>query len=315
MKADGSPLRAVVLAYHDVGCAGLEELLAQGDEVLGVFTHEDDPGENVGFGSVAGLASARGLPVFTPQDVNRPEWVEAIRALQPTILFSFYYRRMIAEEILRIPPLGALNLHGSLLPRYRGRAPVNWVLVNGEVETGVTLHYMTAKPDAGDIVAQRRVAIEFEDTAPVLLRKIVVAARETLRDTLPLLRLGRAARVPQDLSRGTYCRGRRPEDGRIDWSRSAVEIHNLVRAVTRPYPGAFTFLGGRKLYVWAGRSLPSAGARVEPGRVIGVEHERDAALVGTGDGTYRVDVCQLEGERDRHGAFLPVGTLLGAPSP
>jgi methionyl-tRNA formyltransferase len=315
MEAEAPPLRAVVLAYHDVGCAGLEELLAHGDEVLAVITHEDDPGENVWFGSVTGLAAARGLPVFAPDDVNRPEWVERIRFLEPTILFSFYYRRMVAPAILAIPPLGALNLHGSLLPRYRGRAPVNWVLAKGETETGVTLHYMTAKPDAGDIVAQRRVPIEFEDTAPVLFRKIVAAGRELLRDTLPLLREGKAPRIPQDLSRGSYCRGRRPEDGGIDWSRSAVEIHNLVRAVTRPYPGAFTSLGGRKLYVWKGRALSAEGPRGEPGRVIGAERGRGAALIGTGDGVYRLDVCQLDGEEDRPGAVLPTGALLGAPTP
>lgn len=311
MKADGSSLRAVVLAYHDVGCAGVEELLAQGDDVLAVITHEDDPGENAWFGSVAALARSRGVPVHTPEDVNRPEWVERIRALTPSILFSFYYRKMISPEVLAIPPLGALNLHGSLLPRYRGRAPVNWVLVNGETETGVTLHYMTAKPDAGNIVAQRKVAIGFEDTAAVLFGKIVVAARELVRETLPLLRAGTAPSVAQDLSRGSYCRGRRPEDGRIDWSRPAVEIHNLVRAVARPYPGAFTDLGGRRLYVWKGYPLRQPAQGPEPGRIVGVDRESGAALVATGDGAFRLDVCQVEGEPDRRGADLPPGALLG----
>ncbi len=315
MKADGSPLRAVVLAYHDVGCAGLAELLAQGDDVLAVFTHEDDPGENVWFGSVADLARSRGVPFHTPEDVNRPEWIERIRGLEPTILFSFYYRRMISPEILAIPPLGALNLHGSLLPRYRGRAPVNWVLVNGETETGMTLHYMTAKPDAGDIVAQRTVAIGFEDTALVLFGEMTAAARELMRETLPLLRAGIAPRLPQDLSKGSYCRGRRPEDGRIDWGRSAVEIHNLVRAVARPYPGAFTGLAGRRLFVWKGYPLarPSGGA--EPGCVVEVDRESGAALVATGDGVFRLDVCQLEGEPDRRGADLPPGTIFEEPAP
>jgi methionyl-tRNA formyltransferase len=315
MKAERPPLRAIVLAYHDVGCAAIEELLAQGDEILAVFTHEDDPHENVWFGSVARLAEVRGLPVFTPEDVNRREWIGAMRALAPTIVFSFYYRRMISEEFLAIPPLGALNLHGSLLPRYRGRAPVNWVLVNGETETGVTLHYMAAKPDAGDIVAQRRVPIGFEDTAPVLFGKIVTASRELLRETLPLLREGSAPRIPQDLARGSYCRGRRPEDGRIDWGLSAVEIHNLVRAVTRPYPGAFTVLGGKKLFVWKGYPLAAAGLAHEPGRVIEVRREAGTALVGTGDGLYRIDACQVEGEPDRAGSALTPGAVLGVPAP
>ncbi len=315
MKADGSALRAVVLAYHDVGCVGLEELLAGGADVAAVITHEDDPGETIWFGSVAAVARSRNIPVFTPEDVNRPEWVERIRALRPSILFSFYYRRMIAPEILAIPPLGALNLHGSLLPKYRGRAPVNWVLVKGETETGVTLHYMTARPDAGDIVAQRRVPIGFEDTAADLFGKIVAASRDLLRDTLPRLRDGRAERVPQDLSRGSTFRGRRPEDGRIDWSRSAVEIHNLVRAVTRPYPGAFTFLCGAKLLVWKGYPLPPAGPGAEPGTVIGADPARGAALVATGEGVFRIDRFGFEGESDRDGAALPEGTRLGSGTP
>jgi methionyl-tRNA formyltransferase len=290
---------------------GVEELLAQGNDVLAVITHEDDPGENVWFGSVAAIARSRGVPVHTPEDVNRPEWVERIRDLTPSILFSFYYRKMISPELLAIPPLGALNLHGSLLPRYRGRAPVNWALVNGETETGVTLHFMTGKPDAGEIVAQRTVAIGFEDTAAVLFGKIVVASRELMRETLPLLRAGTAPRVPQDLSTGSYCRGRRPEDGRIDWSRPAVEIHNLVRAVSRPYPGAFTELLGKRLFVWKGYPLTREAQGAGPGRVVATDRESGAALVATGDGVFRLDVCQVEGEPDRRGADLPPGALLG----
>jgi methionyl-tRNA formyltransferase len=174
---------------------------------------------------------------------------------------------------------------------------------------------MTAKPDAGDIVAQRRVSVAFDDTAPVLFGKIVAAGRDLLRETLPLLREGQAPRIPQDLSRGSYCRGRKPEDGRIDWGRSAVEIHNLVRAVTRPYPGAFTVLGGKKLFVWKGYPLAAAGLVREPGRVIEVERETGTALVGTGDGLYRIDVCQVEGEPDRAGSALPAGAALGVPGP
>ncbi len=155
-------MKAVVLAYHNIGCVGIRALLAHGFEIAAVFTHEDDPHENIWFESVAELAAANDLPVYAPEDINHPLWVERIREMEPDILFSFYYRNMVGRTILEIPPAGGLNLHGSLLPRYRGRCPVNWVLVNGEKETGVTLHYMTPRPDDGDIVGQGRIAIDDE---------------------------------------------------------------------------------------------------------------------------------------------------------
>ncbi len=310
MGADASRLRAVVLAYHEIGCVCLEELLDQGDEVLAVFTHEDDPREEIWFPSVKELALDRGLPTFAPEDINRPEWIERIRSLGPAILFSFYYRKLVREEILSIPPLGCLNLHGSLLPRYRGRAPVNWVLVHGEHETGVTLHYMNARPDAGDIVAQKKVPIVLEDTARTLFGKMVPAARALVRETLPLLRAGAAPRVPQDLSRGSYFGGRRPEDGRIDWKRSSIEIHNLVRAVTHPYPGAFAYLGDRKLWIWKTHPLDAAPGGGRAGEVIASDAEGGAAVVRAGAGALRVERVQLDGEPERPGSRLVVGSAL-----
>jgi methionyl-tRNA formyltransferase len=159
-----------------------------------------------------------------------------------------------------------MNLHGSLLPKYRGRAPVNWVLVKGETETGVTLHFMTEKPDAGDIVGQVAVPISFDDTALTLFGKMEDAASRLLADLLPRIANGEIPRRPNDLAHGSYFGGRRPEDGRIDWSRPAVEIYNLVRAVTRPYPGAFAALAGEKLTVWWAIPLRAeAGSALSPG--------------------------------------------------
>lgn len=320
-------MRAVVFAYHDVGYAGLSEILAQRDQVLAVFTHDDDPHENVWFHSVAELARRHGIPVHTPADVNTPEWIGHIRALAPDIIFSFYYRRMIAPEILAIPPKGALNLHGSLLPRYRGRAPINWVLVKGETETGVTLHHMVEKPDAGDIVAQRRVAIDFEDTAFTLFHKLTAAAEGLMHDTLPLLRAGTAPRTPMDLARGNYVRGRKPADGLIDWSWEPLRIYNLVRAVTHPYPGAFTFAGGKKLLVWQAHPLDAAGQgpvgaglgpagavtrpTAAPGEIVASDPASGVSIVRCDDGLLRLERVQFEGDAEGPGSLLPAGTQLG----
>lgn len=161
-------MKAIVFAYHDIGCAGLKALTEAGYDVQAVFTHTDDPGENNFFSSVARLGAELDLPVYAPEDVNHPLWVDRIRDLQPDVIFSFYYRHMLSDEILSLAPQGGFNLHGSLLPHYRGRAPVNWALVNGETETGATLHKMVKRPDAGDIVGQQKVTIADSDTALTL---------------------------------------------------------------------------------------------------------------------------------------------------
>src|SRR6266702_2625464 len=231
---------AVVFAYHDVGCRCLKVLLDQRIEVPLVVTHRDDPGEDIWFGSVAALAHKRAIETITPEDPNAPEIVEKIRALQPDFLFSFYYRLMLSPALLAAPKRGAFNLHGSLLPKYRGRAPVNWAIIHGETETGATLHEMVEKPDAGRIVDQEAVAILPDDLAVDVFGKVTEAAERVLRRSLPKLADGSAVLRAQDLSKGGYFGGRGPEDGRIDWSSSAKRVHDLVRAVAPPYPGAFT---------------------------------------------------------------------------
>ena len=238
-------MKAVLFAYNDIGCAGLEAVLRNGIEVAAVFTHKDNPSETIWFDSVAELASRSGIPVYAPDDVNHPLWVERIKVMAPDLIFSFYYRDMLKSDILAIPSQGALNLHGSLLPAYRGRCPLNWVMVNGEEETGVTLHDMTPRPDDGDIVAQERVAIANDDTALSLAGKLREASGVLLDKALPELVAGNAARTPQDASKSSYFTGRRPEDGKIDWSLPATSVRNLVRAVARPWPGAFSHVASR----------------------------------------------------------------------
>ena len=201
-------MRVVAFAYHNMGIAGLEALARNGCEIAAILSHEDDPSENCWFGSVRQWGIARRIPVATPRTIDAT-WTQRIAALRPEMIFSCYYRHMISEEVLAIPPRGAFNLHGSLLPAYRGRCPVNWVLVNGEPRTGVTLHHMVKKADAGDIVGQRVVLIERTDTALTLYGKLCEAAGVLLDDVLPLMEAGTAPRIPQDLSRGSYF----PRDG------------------------------------------------------------------------------------------------------
>ena len=252
---------AVVFAYHNVGVRCLSVLLDQGLQVALVVTHRDNPNETIWFDSVEKLALARDLPVIKPEDANAPAVLAQIGALAPDFLFSFYYRNMLGPELLALPRRGAYNMHGSLLPKYRGRVPVNWAVIMGERETGATLHQMVAKPDAGGIVDREAVPIGPEDSAAEVFGKVTAAAGRVLARALPGLIAGSARITPQDLSLGSYYGGRRPEDGRIDWAKSAREVHNLVRGVAPPYPGAFTRIGAMTLRILRTRLEPNRRPR------------------------------------------------------
>ena len=285
-------MRNVLLAYHDIGAVCLEELLATGDEIALVITHEDPPGEEIWFRSVRALAERQGIPVIAPRDVNAADVVERVTALAPDFLFSAMFRQMLKPALLDAPRWGALNLHPSLLPKFRGRAPINWVLVEGETETGVTLHYMVEKADQGDIVAQLRISIAADDTALTLHRKATDASRLLMREAYPLLAAGRAPRVAQDSSLASYYGRRTPADGEIDWNRPAKRIYDLVRAVTHPYPGAFTWHQGRRLFIWLAH-IADAPRPVAAGEVVVTRSGQ--VYVGAGQGALRLERVQPEG--------------------
>jgi len=253
--------RALVFAYHNVGVRCLRVLLAHGVEVVCVVSHEDRADEQIWFDSVARVARECGLPLATPDDPNTPLFVAQARAWQPDYIFSFYYRQMLGVPLLACAARGAYNMHGSLLPKYRGRVPVNWAVIRGERETGATLHQMVSKPDAGAIVAQQAVPILPDDSAVDVFIKVTVAAELALDRVLPALLAGAAEHRPQDLAAGSYFGGRRAGDGRIDWGLEATSIHNLVRGVAPPYPGAITEVGGRRARILRSRVLPQAMRR------------------------------------------------------
>ena len=291
---NGLLMRAVVFAYSEMGAMGLETLLALGADVPLVATHPDDPDEKAWFRSVGALAEEAGIPVFRSKGARAPGLLEAVRDARPDFLFSFYYRRLVPEEILRLAPRGAYNLHGSLLPAFRGRAPVNWAILQGATETGVTLHVMDTEVDHGDIVAQGRVAIERRETASTLSRKLVDAGRALLLDAIPRLARGEITFTPQDHGKATIFGGRKPEDGRIDWRLGAVDIDRLIRAVTDPWPGAFGFLGPRKFILW--EAFPEQGTgSLRPG-TLRVDRRERKILVETGEGLLRLGRVQIEGE-------------------
>ena len=239
MSMSDAGSRAVVFAYHDIGVRCLEALLELGIDVALVLTHQDNEAEEIWFDSVEDVARRNGIPVITPDDANTDAVIEQVSRYHPDFIFSFYYRQMLSQELLEIPARGAFNVHGSLLPAYRGRVPVNWAIIHGEKESGVSLHRMEIKPDAGNLLAQRAVPILRNDTAFDVFQKLKCVAEAMLIDTIPEMLAGRITETPLALDRGSYFSGRQPEDGRINWSLPAKDIHNLVRAVAPPYPGAF----------------------------------------------------------------------------
>jgi methionyl-tRNA formyltransferase len=291
-------VRIVLFGYGEMGCTGLEFLLSQKEEVAAVITHRDDPAEKRWYRSLVEVATAAKVPVVYGEEVDLGK---TVADLKPDLILSFYYRSMIPMEVLTLAPRGALNLHGSKLPRLRGRAPINWALVECEEESGVTLHHMVKAPDAGDIVAQRAWKIGARDTAKDLFFRAVDEAKLLLRDFWPAVRDGKAPRIPQDSKKATYRGRRRPDDGRIDWSQPTKRVDGLVRAVTDPFPGAFTTVQGRKIMVWQG--VPSEG-KGSPGTLI------EESLVATGDGAYRIERCDYaDGAPDR--PVLRKGMKLG----
>ena len=279
--------RALVFAYHDVGVRCLQAVLDAGVEVPLVVTHRDQPGETIWFASVAERARARGIACITPDDPNADEVLAACRAAAPDFLFSFYYRRMLGAPLLALAPRGAYNLHGSLLPRYRGRAPVNWAILNGERETGATLHVMDAKPDHGAVVDQEAVPIGEDDTARQVFDRVTEAAARVVARSVPRLVAGTARPTPQLHLAGQYFGGRRPEDGRLGGGWPARRLHDLVRAVAPPeYPGAFLDAAGARIGIARTRVV-----RDGAGQGRGGSEARSADEPGSAGGRLALYAC------------------------
>ncbi|BDT78553.1 formyltransferase [Polynucleobacter yangtzensis] len=281
-------MHAVVFAYHDVGVNCLKALLGAGIQVDLVVTHQDDPNENVWFGSVAKLCAEKNIPYITPNANELVDLIPKFQALAPDYIFSFYYRFMIPEQTLKCAKIAALNMHGSLLPKYRGRAPVNWAILHGETETGATLHVMEAKPDAGDIVGQAAVSIGPDETATDVFGKVSQAAVTVIEQVLPSLIQGNIPRKPNELQKGSYFGGRKPADGQIHWNQTAKQVHDLVRAVAPPYPGAFADYDGKTMIVGrtslngpfpANIDLGVCGIQVVDNRVFGICGDHQAVEI------------------------------------
>jgi methionyl-tRNA formyltransferase len=287
--------RAVVFGYGDVGVRCLAAVLASGIDVPLVVTHEDDPAEARWFESLACFARERDIAVLTPETTPADTLYAHVERIRPRFIFSFYYRSMLPPRLLRLAQAGAFNVHGSLLPDFRGRAPINWAVLHGATQTGATLHYMVDKPDAGAIIAQRAVPIFGDDTALDVFRKVCCAAELLMHETLPRLIDGTATGRDQDLAAGRYFGRRRPEDGTIDWLQSAQSIHDLVRAVAPPFPGARTMIEGRPARIFRTLRAFEVGSSFTQPTLFAAD---DRCYVRCGDGrVLRVLDLEIAGQR------------------
>ena len=242
--------KILFFGFSDVGYRCLKYMLDEGYNVVGVFTHDTDPHEAHWFKTPESLAKENFIPVFKPQTLKTEKWYRKVKYMQPDLILSLYYRNIIPEEIFSRAKLGAYNMHGSYLPAYRGRAPLNWAIINGESYGGVSLHVLEKKFDTGAAVDQEKVEFGENEYVGDIQPRISDAALRVFTRSLESLLDGTPKTVPQDLSKVSYFGKRTPEDGRIDFSKTAREVFNLIRGVSKPFPGAFADIGGKKTIFW-----------------------------------------------------------------
>ncbi len=305
-----SGLGIVFVGCVTEGFRSLEHLLRQGETIRAIFTLRDDiAAKTSGAMRFDELAERHGIPLVKVRNINDPQPVEQIRTLAPDLVLVIGWTQLVKSDILRVPRHGCIGFHASLLPQYRGRAPINWALINGETKTGNTMMLLEEGVDDGDILAQREIPIGMEDTCATLYEKVAQTEFDMLDEVLPLIRAGRMPRRKQDPSRVSVMPKRRPEDGLIDWSRSAIRLYDWVRALTHPYPGAFTDLDGRRVFVWKAALAPDVTTRLEPGELV-VDGAR--LIAGTGDGNISLERVQADGESEVPGAEFAIRHVLGA---
>ena len=251
-------MRIALIGQAAFGADVLKGLIKQGQQVVGVFC---PPDRGAKLDPLKDAALAAGLPVYQPPRMKDPQAFDQMAALNPDLAVLAFVTDIVPGKVLAVPKLGSICYHPSILPKYRGASAINWAVIKGERETGATLHQMVAKPDAGGVVDQQAVPIGPDDTAAEVFGRVTEAAGQMLARALPALIAGTARIAPQNLDLGSYFGGRKPEDGRIDWGKSAREVHDLVRGVAPPYPGAFTRIGARTLRILRTRPEPNRRPR------------------------------------------------------
>jgi methionyl-tRNA formyltransferase len=287
-------LRMVFMGTPAFACPSLQRLLDRGDEILAVVTQPDRPkgrGQQLMPPPVKALAEQHGILVMQPHKVRVPEFIEIVKELAPDLIVVVAFGQILPKALLDIPRYGCINVHASLLPRYRGAAPINWCIINGEVETGVTIMQMDVGLDTGDMLIRKSIPIEPDEDASSLHDRLAVTGAEALAETLDLLAGNKLQPEKQEDALSCYAPMLKKDDGRIDWSKGAVVIRNMVRGMT-PWPGAFTALGGNILKICRAGLGQGSGS---PGTVL--RAGRTGLEVACGSGSIIIEELQLEGRK------------------
>ncbi|HHV29048.1 MAG TPA: methionyl-tRNA formyltransferase [Clostridium sp.] len=281
----------------DFAVPSLEMLVREGYEVAAVVTQPDKPkgrGKKTSMPPVKEYAIKNNIEVLQPDKVKTPEFASAIRDIKPDLLVTAAYGKILPQEVLDIPPYGCINVHGSLLPKYRGAAPVNWAIINGEKTSGITTMYTDAGMDTGDMLLRAEIEIHDDMTAGELYNKLAELGAQVLKETLEKLEAGTLTRTPQPHDQATYASIMDKSVGCIDWSKSARDVHNLVRG-TNPWPGAFTYYNGQKMKVWMTSVSSEESHNFGPGTICKVS--KDGLVVACGIGMIIIKEVQFESSR------------------
>lgn len=314
-------MRALFMGTPDFAATVLEKVIQAGHEVIGVVTQPDKQkgrGHEIIFSPVKELALKYGLTVYQPIKVKEPEFLQIIEQLKPEIILVAAFGQILPKALLDIPPSGCINVHGSLLPKYRGAAPIQYSVIDGEAETGVTIMHMDVGIDTGDMILQRKIPIAKEETGGSMFDKLAALGGDLLIEAIEMIENKTAERIPQDNELATLVKVINKEMGRIDFTQPAQKLERLIRGLN-PWPSAFTQLDGKTLKIWKaeveGSDLEGITSDAVPGEVIKVG--KDSISILTGEGILVVKEMQLEGKkRMAVDAFLrgypvEVGTKLG----
>ena len=316
-------MKIVFVGVVNIGWHCLKALLESGANVVGIFTADkEEMVKKSGmhpdyFSEFEDLAPEWGVPLYKVDTVSVPLDIERMRGLNPDLICCIGWPQVVKKEILQIPPSGCIGIHPTLLPERRGGAPINWCLIDGLTKSGVTLFYFNEGVDSGDIIAQREFEITLKDTAGTVMGKVTNIAVELIKKYYPLLEKGSAPRIPQDDAKATYTRRRRPEDGIIGWNRTSLSIYNWIRALTLPFPGAFTYWNGKKVIIWDSELLKGYRARLNArqGEILDTLNGK-GIIVATADNCILVKTVEVNGQSMSGDEFVrrfevTSGTILG----
>ncbi len=310
-------MKVLFMGTPDFAAVTLEQLISSKHELLGVVTQPDKQKgrkQELTFSPVKELAVKHNIPVFQPVKAKDPEFLELVRTMAPQVIVVAAFGQILPKALLDIPPYGCINVHGSLLPKYRGAAPIQYSIIDGEAQTGITIMYMDVGIDTGDIILQAKLPIAENETGGSLFDKMAVLGADLLLEALQQLEEGRAVRIPQDNEKATYVKILSKEMGLIDFRQPAVKLERLIRGLN-PWPSAYTSLSGKTLKLWEADVETLNNPAVLPGEIV--EVRKDSLVVATGDGALVVKELQLEGKKRMtaeaflRGYSIAVGTILG----